>query len=54
MGDALTDEKQPSKKSLADRAKEFAKDILEALEDLVTPQPELAPIPVDRHGRRRR
>jgi hypothetical protein len=53
MGNALQDEKQPSKKNLADRAKEFVKDILEALEDLVTPQPEMIPIPVDRHRRRR-
>ncbi len=50
----MTEQKKPSKKkSLADRAKEFVKDILEALEDMVTPQPELIPVPIDRHRRRR-
>jgi len=49
----VSDSEDRPKKSLKDRAKEFAQDVLEALEDLFpTPEPTLVPVPV--RGRRRR
>jgi hypothetical protein len=40
-----------TKKSLKDRVEELLQGILETLESLVSPQPELIPVPV--RGRRR-
>ena len=50
----MTSEKQDTKKSLTDRAKQLVEDVREALDSLIPrPEPQLIPIPIDRHSRPR-
>lgn len=47
----MPNEKERPQKSLKDRIEEVARDLLDALESFVTPQPELVPIPARGRGR---
>lgn len=47
----MPNHEQPPQKTLKERIEELARDLLDALESLVTPQPELIPVPA--RGRRR-
>lgn len=50
----MSDNHPPSEPSLKDRAKQLAKQVLDALERLVpVPEPELIPIPIPRRRPRR-
>ena len=48
--DRMPNDTDRPKKSLKERVEDLARDFLESLESLVTPEPELVPIPV--RGRR--
>ncbi len=41
----MPNEKERPQKSLKERLEELARDLLDSLESLVTPQPELVPVP---------
>lgn len=49
----MTEQRDPKPTSLEERLRQFVEGVLEALDELVNPQPQLVPIPI-RNGRPRR